>query len=203
MNPEKLQAIFKSANFLLSAVKTTQLPEDTGAEVAFVGRSNVGKSSALNTITQNKQLARTSKTPGRTQAINVFTLDESRRITDLPGYGYAKVPEAMKRQWEQELERYLVERQSLAGVILIMDSRHPLKPLDETLIGWAATAQMPLHVLLTKSDKLNNNENAKALAKVKNYFKERDLRFTAQGFSSLKKRGVAEVLSVLSGWLAL
>ena len=131
-----------------------QCPNDDGCEIAFAGRSNAGKSSAINTLTRNKGLARTSKTPGRTQLINFFQLDEGKRLVDLPGYGYAKVPIAMKRKWDKHLAEYLQLRQSLAGLILLMDIRHPLQEFDLQMLNWAAQAGLPVHILLTKSDKL-------------------------------------------------
>jgi GTP-binding protein len=146
---------YQQAVFLTSAAKLNQLPADSGIEVAFAGRSNAGKSSALNVLTRNKKLAFTSKTPGRTQLINLFSLDEERRLVDLPGYGYAKVPLAVKQRWQATLGQYLEQRQCLRGLILLMDIRHPLKEFDVNLLNWSTHCQFGVHILLTKSDKLS------------------------------------------------
>ena len=145
---------FKRAKFLLSAPTLRQCPEDSGCEVAFAGRSNAGKSSAINTLTDNKNMARTSKTPGRTQLINYFEVGQDKRLVDLPGYGYAKVPKAVKAKWDHHLAEYLQLRQSLVGLILLMDIRHPLQDYDQQMLNWAAQAGLPVHILLTKADKL-------------------------------------------------
>lgn len=202
MSQGKLENQLKAARFLLSAPEFKHLPSDLGAEIAFLGRSNVGKSSALNVITQNKQLARTSKTPGRTQAMNVFALTEKHRLVDLPGYGYAKVNAAVQKRWRIELERYLVERQSLIGIILLMDSRHPLKSLDEVVLQWGMQVNMPIHILLTKSDKLNNSEKSLCLREIKNHVKQYSNPISIQLFSALKQQGRRDVISVIAGWFA-
>ena len=145
---------YGAADFLTSAARVSQCPQDQGWEVAFAGRSNAGKSSAINCLTGNRKLARTSRTPGRTQLINFFALDPERRLVDLPGYGYAKVPQAVKAAWNRQLEAYLSERRSLRGLVLLSDARHPLKEFDQMLLNWAASCDMPIHVLLTKADKL-------------------------------------------------
>ncbi|MES9938030.1 MAG: ribosome biogenesis GTP-binding protein YihA/YsxC, partial [Sedimenticola sp.] len=146
MNP-----FYHQARFLTSAAKLNQSPADEGIEVAFAGRSNAGKSSAINTLCQQRNLARTSKTPGRTQLLNFFTLDEQRRLVDLPGYGYAKVAEKVKLQWQKELAAYLEQRQSLRGIILLVDVRHPLKEFDQQMLDWSAQIDLPVHILLTKA----------------------------------------------------
>ncbi|RJG41964.1 YihA family ribosome biogenesis GTP-binding protein, partial [Streptococcus pyogenes] len=138
--------LYSKAVFLKSAARVNQLPEDSGYEVAFAGRSNAGKSSALNCLTHNKNLARTSKTPGRTQLINLFSLDEQRRLVDLPGYGYAKVAMEVKLEWQKNLAHYLEARQCLRGLILLMDVRHPLKDLDQILVNWALHRELPVHI---------------------------------------------------------
>src|SRR5574344_3130863 len=148
-----LPGLCQKAQFLISAARVDQCPPDEGLEVAFVGRSNSGKSSALNTLTR-ASLARTSKTPGRTQLLNFFALDEDRRLVDLPGYGYAKVPIPLKLHWQQHLEAYLSSRESLCGVVLMMDIRHPLTEFDRMMLDWALASRLPIHVLLTKADKL-------------------------------------------------
>ena len=187
---------FQSAEFTTSAPSLKQCPEDSGCEVAFAGRSNAGKSSAINTLTRNKSLARTSKTPGRTQMINYFTLAEGKRLVDLPGYGYAKVPIAMKAQWDRHLAEYLQQRKSLGGLILLMDIRHPLQDYARQMLNWAAQAGLPVHILLTKSDKLKRGPAQSTLLKVDSFLREMDpgvTLLTVQTFSSLKKQGLPEL----------
>lgn len=191
---------YQTAKYLLGAAKLAQLPPDEGIEVAFAGRSNAGKSSALNTLTQQKSLARTSKTPGRTQLINVFTLDEDRRLIDLPGYGYAKVPEAMKLQWQEELSRYLQQRQCLRGLVLLMDIRHFLKDSDQDMLAWAAEVGLPVHCLLSKADKLKQGAKSKAVLQCKKAVKELHPTATVQAFSSLKREGLDQLYKILDEW---
>jgi GTP-binding protein len=196
---------FQSAEFTTSAPSLKQCPEDSGCEVAFAGRSNAGKSSAINTLTRNKSLARTSKTPGRTQMINYFTLAEGKRLVDLPGYGYAKVPIAMKAQWDRHLAEYLQQRKSLGGLILLMDIRHPLQDYDRQMLNWAAQAGLPVHILLTKSDKLKRGPAQSTLLKVDSFLREMDpgvTLLTVQTFSSLKKQGLPELEAQLNRWLS-
>lgn len=196
---------FQSAEFTTSAPSLKQCPEDSGCEVAFAGRSNAGKSSAINTLTRNKSLARTSKTPGRTQMINYFTLAEGKRLVDLPGYGYAKVPIAMKAQWDRHLAEYLQQRKSLSGLILLMDIRHPLQDYDRQMLNWAAQAGLPVHILLTKSDKLKRGPAQSTLLKVDSFLREMDpgvTLLTVQTFSSLKKQGLPELEAQLNRWLS-
>ena len=196
---------FQSAEFTTSAPSLKQCPEDSGCEVAFGGRSNAGKSSAINTLTRNKSLARTSKTPGRTQMINYFTLAEGKRLVDLPGYGYAKVPIAMKAQWDRHLAEYLQQRKSLGGLILLMDIRHPLQDYDRQMLNWAAQAGLPVHILLTKSDKLKRGPAQSTLLKVDSFLREMDpgvTLLTVQTFSSLKKQGLPELEAQLNRWLS-
>lgn len=162
-----MHLIYRQAVFLTGAVRGAQFPPDDGAEVAFAGRSNAGKSSAINAITGIKSLARTSKTPGRTRQINFFRLDEERRLVDLPGFGYARVPTAVRNQWVATVEEYLHTRRCLRGIILIMDVRHPLTELDLRLIDWCQFAGMPVHTLLTKSDKLSRGRATAALAETR------------------------------------
>ena len=183
---------FRSAHFVLSAAKPSQLPRDVGAEIAFAGRSNAGKSSALNAICDQTGLARTSKTPGRTQLLNVFALDEARRLVDLPGYGYAKVPEELREKWRQAIDTYLRERKSLRGVVLIMDSRHPLKEFDRQMLAFCNDIGLACHVLLTKSDKLSRSEGARTLANVRKECAAQRWNATAQLFSVLAKAGLDE-----------
>ncbi|HXD84004.1 MAG TPA: ribosome biogenesis GTP-binding protein YihA/YsxC [Rudaea sp.] len=193
---------FRAAQFATSAPDSRRLPADTGAEIAFAGRSNAGKSSALNAICDQAGLARTSKTPGRTQLLNVFVLDEARRLIDLPGYGYAKVPVAMREKWRQVIDAYLRERESLRGVVLIMDSRHPLKDFDRQMLAYCREIGLACHVLLTKSDKLSRSEAARTLAVVRAECAKQGWTATAQLFSALAKTGLDEARTVLMGLLA-
>ncbi len=197
MNP-----LYRRASFQLSAHQLRQLPADEGMEVAFAGRSNAGKSSALNAITGIRSLARTSKTPGRTQQINFFRLDETRRLVDLPGYGYAKVPERVKQHWQYTLERYLQTRHSLRGLMLVMDVRHPLKEFDRQMLLWCKQVEMPVHLLLTKADKLKRGAAQRALQEVADFLRELALPgASAQLFSSLNRFGIEEAQQRLDEWL--
>ncbi|WP_072326484.1 ribosome biogenesis GTP-binding protein YihA/YsxC [Marinospirillum alkaliphilum] len=193
---------YAAASFLISAQTLAQCPPDEGWEIAFAGRSNAGKSSALNCLTSSR-LARTSKTPGRTQLINFFQIDEQRRLVDLPGYGYAKVPEAMRREWGRHLGDYVSQRQCLCGVVVMMDVRHPLTEFDHQLMEVAASRNLPVHILLTKSDKLKRGPAAQQLQTVRNELKLLNGQFTVQLFSSLKQEGMAEAWRVLDDWLEL
>lgn len=194
---------YSKAVFIKSAAKVNQLPDDTGYEVAFAGRSNAGKSSALNCLTGIKNLARTSKTPGRTQLINLFAIDEDRRLVDLPGYGYAKVALQVKMEWQKNLAHYLEVRESLKGLVLLMDIRHPLKDLDQMMIDWALNRGLPVRILLTKSDKLSRSEAKNTLQKVRKHYDLAEHLITVQTFSSLKKDGVDELITQLNEWLEL
>ena len=196
---------FKRAKFLLSAPTLRQCPQDSGCEVAFAGRSNAGKSSAINTLTDNKNMARTSKTPGRTQLINYFEVGQDKRLVDLPGYGYAKVPRAVKAKWDHHLAEYLQLRQSLVGLILLMDIRHPLQDYDQQMLNWAAQAALPVHILLTKADKLKRGPAKSSLLAVDKRLRDMDPGYTllsVQIFSSLKKIGLEELERQLNNWLA-
>ncbi|WP_179999258.1 ribosome biogenesis GTP-binding protein YihA/YsxC [Acinetobacter sp. YH12239] len=192
----------RKAEFLMSAPKLNLCVEDTGFEIAFAGRSNAGKSSAINALTNQKQLARASKKPGRTQMINFFSMGNAeQRLVDLPGYGYAAVPESMKIVWQKELENYLIHRESLQGLVLLMDIRHPLQHFDVMMLEWAYSRKLFVHVLLTKSDKLNRGPASKALQEVKAQLKKMKLNFSIQLFSSLNKQGLEELASVIAGRL--
>ena len=197
------EIVFTKAQYLCSAPTIRECPEDTGREVAFAGRSNAGKSSAINALTNNRKTARTSKTPGRTQLINFFSLSEDCRLVDLPGYGFAKVPRAMKQQWDKNLAGYLQKRQSLAGLVLLMDIRHPLQDYDRQMLNWCTEAGMPVHVLLTKADKMKQGAAKNCLLKVQRELKDAgmDLHITLQTFSALKKQGLPELQQVLNLWL--
>lgn len=192
---------FQGASFLTSVPKTHLAPDDSGAEVAFAGRSNAGKSSALNSITAQRSLARTSKTPGRTQQINFFDLGDNRRLVDLPGYGFAKVPKAMKEQWQRDLGEYLRVRESLRGLILLMDCRHPLTENDRGMLAWSAEADLPVHVLLTKADKLKPGVRNSVLSNVQEQLADLHPEASVQLFSALKKFGVDEARQQLTDWL--
>ena len=194
---------YRQASFWLSIDKLSQLPEDSGMEVAFAGRSNSGKSSAINTITEQNSLARTSKTPGRTQQIIFFRLDDLHRLVDLPGYGYAKVPEAVKLNWQKTVENYVIQRQSLVGIVLTMDVRHPLREYDQQMVAWCAQVGMPLHILLTKSDKLKRGAATDSLRKVQQFLKGFEFENSVQLFSSLKKSGVEEAVTIINSWMQL
>ncbi|GAB4301708.1 MAG: ribosome biogenesis GTP-binding protein YihA/YsxC [Methylophaga sp.] len=195
-----MSQLYRNAYYSGSATKLSQLPEDNGYEVAFAGRSNAGKSSAINTITGIRSLARTSKTPGRTQMINFFHLDDQRALVDLPGYGYAKVPEAMKQKWQSTLAQYLETRQSLRGLMLMMDIRHPLKEFDQQMLTWAHQATLPVHILLTKSDKLKYGAAKAIMLDVQNKLRQMQLEASIQLFSSLNKTGRDEAVSKLDQW---
>ncbi len=195
-----MKNLYQRAEFLTSVNHLPQLPEDIGIEVAFAGRSNAGKSSALNAITQNKRLARTSKTPGRTQMINLFTIDDDRRLVDLPGYGYAKVSHTTKRHWQEVLAKYLASRTCLRGLFLVVDIRHPLQALDEQMMHWAATADLLIHVLLTKADKLKRGPALDAWQRYKKQIKKFGPHVTSQVFSAESKLGVEEARRVLDDW---
>ncbi len=192
---------YRNATFILSAAKLGQCPADVGVEVAFAGRSNAGKSSAINAICDHNKLARASKTPGRTQQINFFALAEDKRLVDLPGYGFARVPLEIRLQWTRLVENYLGKRRSLAGIVLLMDVRHPLKDQDRDLIGWAAALGIPLHVLLTKADKLSRGPGKSTLLAVRRELASIPAT-TVQLFSALSGEGIDEARKVLDQWYA-
>lgn len=193
--------LFSQAVFYTTVNHIKDLPAHGGREVAFVGRSNAGKSSAINTLANHVRLAYTSKTPGRTQHLNYFALGGGSYIVDLPGYGYAKVPPEAKRHWEALLSTYLQKRGELSGLVVIMDIRRPLTELDETMLDWFAPTGKPVHILLTKSDKLSRQQSTLTLMKVKAYLAEHYPQCTVQVFSSLKKQGLEEAEAVIAGWL--
>ncbi|UYA62557.1 GTP-binding protein EngB [Pectobacterium sp. F1-1] len=197
-----LQYNYHMTRFIISAPDIRHLATDSGIEVAFAGRSNAGKSSALNTLTNQKNLARTSKTPGRTQLINLFEVTDGVRLVDLPGYGYAEVPEQMKIKWQRALGEYLQKRNSLKGLVVLMDIRHPLKDLDQQMIQWAVDVELPVLVLLTKADKLASGARKAQL----NMVREAVLPFMGdiqvEAFSSLKKLGVDKLRQKLDNWFS-
>jgi GTP-binding protein len=191
------------ATFTLSAPDIRRLPEDSGIEVAFAGRSNAGKSSALNTLTNQRGLARVSKTPGRTQLINIFEVAPNRRLVDLPGYGFAKVPIEMKKKWQKALGEYLEKRECLKGLVILMDIRHPLKDLDMDLIQWAADSDLPILALLTKCDKLSQGKRSSEVLQVKKTLSSLNADITVQAFSSLKYTGLEQANEIICQWMSV
>ncbi len=204
--PAKTPAIdnryYRQAHFLISAGNVKQFPYN-GYEVAFAGRSNAGKSSAINTLCDNKGLARTSKTPGRTRLVNFFELDEQRRLVDLPGYGFAKVPLAIKNEWEKLMTLYLSEQQALNGLVVIMDIRHPLNDYDWQMLKWCHHYQLPAHVLLTKADKIKRGAQQNSKLQTQKQLKDAGIDASVQTFSALKKTGLDELVGKLNSWLEL
>ncbi len=196
-----MSRLFQNAKFFTTVNHLKDLP-DTPAEIAFVGRSNAGKSSAINTLCNHVRLAYVSKTPGRTQHINFFELASGAFLADLPGYGYAQVPEAVRAHWITLLGQYLQTRRQLIGLLLIMDARHPLKPADGQMLDFFAPTGKPVHILLSKADKLSKNEQIKTLSAVKQSLRARGQNATVQLFSSLKKQGIDEVEHTVSAWFA-
>lgn len=193
---------YQKAKFLLSVADLKQLPPDLGMEVAFVGRSNAGKSSVLNELTHNKNLARVSKTPGRTQFLNFFVLDETRRLVDLPGYGFARVPDEVRERWVETLDGYFQTRESLKGLILVMDIRHPLQELDLNILAASSEASLPTHILLNKADKLGKNELRKTEQVVRKGLEPYGDEVSYQVFSALKGTGVKELQALLNSWFS-
>ena len=188
------------AVFIKSAARLDQCPDSTLPEFAVIGRSNVGKSSVINLLTNQSHLAKASSTPGKTQLINFFLIDSSWYLVDLPGYGYAKVALQVKLEWQKNLAHYLEVRESLKGLVLLMDIRHPLKDLDQMMIDWALNRELPVHILLTKADKLSRSEVKNCVLKVRKHYDLAQHLITVQSFSSLKKEGVDELISLLNQW---
>lgn len=193
--------VFQKATFYTTVNRLRDLPVANGIEIAFAGRSNAGKSSAINSLARRNRLAFVSKTPGRTQHINFYQLGPGRFLVDLPGYGYAKVPAEIRQHWEHLISAYLQTRKSLHGMVLIMDARHPLTPLDRQLLAWFAATEKPVHVLLTKSDKLTKQQANNVLKNVVAFLRENYPQGTVQLFSSMARKGIEEASSVLSAWL--
>ena len=193
--------LFSKAKFYTTVNHMRDLPHHGGREVAFVGRSNAGKSSAINTLANHTRLAFTSKTPGRTQHINFFELGDGNYLVDLPGYGYAQVPPDVQAHWEQLLGNYLQTREELAGLVVIMDARHPLTDRDQGMLDWFLPTNKPVHILLTKSDKMSRQESTKTLREVKAFLLDHFPHCTVQLFSSLKKQGMDEAEAVIGKWL--
>jgi GTP-binding protein len=195
-------SVFQHATFYTTVNQLQHLPP-SGVEVAFAGRSNAGKSSAINSLANRGRLAFVSKTPGRTQHINFFQLGNDRFLVDLPGYGYAKVPAEIRKHWESLLSTYLQTRESLYGMVLIMDVRHPLTPLDRQMLDWFAATGKPVHVLLTKADKLSRQQTGKILKNVLLFLRETYPQCSVQLFSSLTKEGIDEATALLGTWFGL
>jgi GTP-binding protein len=195
-------SVFRHAAFEISVAKPDGLPPPDAPEIAFVGRSNAGKSSAINTLVGHTRLAYVSKTPGRTQLINLFRLKNGAALVDLPGYGFAQVPLAVRLQWQGLLEHYLIRRPNLVGLVLIMDARRPLTELDRKMIDWFAPTGRPIHCLLTKSDKLTRQEQTKTLRETRSALAERSTQISVQMFSSLKKTGIDEADAAIASWLS-
>ena len=191
---------FTRTHFVTSAPDITKLPPDAGMEIAFAGRSNSGKSSSLNALCGQNNLAKTSSTPGRTRLINLFEVAPGRCLVDLPGYGYAKVSESMKREWQKALSEYLQKRRALRGIVITMDIRHPLKDLDRMIIDWSIGANLPALILLTKCDKFGVQARREAAKEVKLQLSEFGGSFTIIPFSALRKIGIAEARAVLNNW---
>lgn len=192
---------YNLTTFFKSAQKISQLPPESKAEIAFAGRSNAGKSSALNAITKIKGLAKTSKTPGRTQLLNFFQVKDDRFLVDLPGYGYAKVSHKVQAEWEKTLTQYIETREELRGVVLIMDIRHPLKEYDQTMLSWLTSKDIPVHILLTKADKLNRGPAMNVLQQVKNALEPYGELVSVQLFSATDGQGIDAARQQLDAWL--
>ena len=194
---------YRQAKFLISAASKKQFPKDGAIEVAFAGRSNAGKSSAINTLCDNKGLAKISRTPGRTRLVNYFSLDEQRCLVDLPGYGYAKVPIPVKQEWEKLMQDYLQHSKTLHGLVIIMDIRHPLRDFDLQMLDWCQHFALPAHLLLTKTDKLKKGPAQSTLLKIRRELTSQGYDASVQTFSSLKKTGLDELVDKINGWMDL
>jgi len=198
-----MNKLYRNANFVLSVMAMEQLPQSSRYEVVFAGCSNAGKSSVINTLTDQNKLAKVSKTPGRTQSLNFFQIDDCRYIVDLPGYGYSAVPARIKANWETLLARYFDEREYLKGVVIVMDVRHPLKKYDTQLLQWCGDNGLAVHIVLTKGDKLKRGPATTAVLVVERWLKEKNIDATVQLFSSLKRNGIGELHGVLDRWFCL
>ncbi len=198
----ELKLNYHKTRFLTSAPTIKALPQDEGIEIAFAGRSNAGKSTALNALTNQKNLARTSKTPGRTQLINLFEVEPQCKLVDLPGYGYAAVPEQMKIQWQKALGEYLQQRECLGGLVVLMDIRHPLKDLDQQMVEWAVSAELPVLILLTKADKLSQSARSKQVKMVREAILPFQGDVQVEVFSAQNKIGIERLSAKLDNWFA-
>lgn len=198
-----MSSIYRQTRYLTSVYDTGRLPAEAGAEVAFAGRSNAGKSSVINALCQRKGLAQISKTPGRTRTINFFSIDGQRFLVDLPGYGYARASATMRVHWRSLVEHYLQRRRSLRGLMLMMDIRHPLTDYDWQLLSWRAKPALPLHILLTKADKLSRGAAIISVKKAEGLLRARGVEASLQAFSALKHQGLKEAYEVLDDWLEI
>jgi GTP-binding protein len=198
-----MKNLYQQTTFIMGTPDSRRVPADEGIEVAFAGRSNAGKSSALNVLTGQKSLARISKAPGRTREINFFAVREGLRLVDLPGYGYAKVSKSMKGQWQRNIARYLETRQSLSGVVLLMDVRHPLKEFDQQVLSWCYSAELQTHVLLTKADKLKRGPAQAALLQTRKALEKLHPEASSQLFSAHTRAGNEQLQQVMNHWLGL
>ncbi len=196
-----MTTLLSKAQFLRSASSEKDFPDDIRAEIAFCGRSNAGKSSAINALCQQNSLARTSKTPGRTQLINFFKIDGDTCLVDLPGYGYAKAPVKVQQQWQRLMETYLMHRKPLCGLILLMDIRHPLTEIDWTMIRWTDHNRLPLYILLTKADKVNRNHTVKSMTLVSSKLEQEGFDCGIQAFSASKQIGLSQAQNKIRSWL--
>jgi GTP-binding protein len=203
MGKQQNNQYYRQAKFLISAASEKQFPADGRLEVAFAGRSNAGKSSTINTLCDNKSLAKISKTPGRTRLVNYFTIDDQRCLVDLPGYGYAKVPLPVKQQWEKLMENYLQRSEALRGLVIIMDVRHPLKDFDIQMLNWCEHFGLPAHLLLTKADKLKKGPAKSTLLKIKKMLNNEGYNASVQLFSALDKTGLDELVNTVNTWMDL
>lgn len=194
---------YHKTHFLMSAPDIRHLPEDKGIEIAFAGRSNAGKSTSLNALTNQKNLARTSKTPGRTQLINLFEVESNCKLVDLPGYGYAAVPEQMKLQWQRALGEYLQKRECLQGIVILMDIRHPLKDLDQQMIDWAVLADLPVLILLTKADKLSQSARSKQVTMVREAILPFQGDIQVEAYSAQNRIGIDKLSAKLDLWFSI
>lgn len=197
-----MSILLSQAQFLRSASAEKDFPDDIGAEIAFCGRSNAGKSSAINTLCRQNSLARTSKTPGRTQLINFFKLDGDSCLVDLPGYGYAKAPIKVQKQWQQLMQDYLMNREPLCGLVMLMDIRHPLTDIDWTMIHWTKNYDLALYVLLTKADKVNRSHTVKTMTQVSAKLEQEGFDCGVQTFSATKKIGLSQAQNKITSWLS-
>ncbi|NND00191.1 MAG: YihA family ribosome biogenesis GTP-binding protein [Gammaproteobacteria bacterium] len=202
VNASEIPEILRSPEFILGAAEAKQFPDDEKIEIAFAGRSNVGKSSAINAIANRRKLARTSKTPGRTQQINFFTLGPNARLVDLPGYGFAQVPLKIKERWEKTIQEYLATRKNLVVLVLLMDIRHPLTDLDWRMINWAGQAELPTQILLTKADKYKRGRIASSVMNVENQLMKISGNFAVEAFSSSNYLGVVKMRAQMAEWVS-
>ena len=200
-NIKQLPDLLRNPEFILGAAEPSQFPDDDLVEIAFAGRSNVGKSSAINAISNRRKLARTSKQPGRTQQINFFSMGEHARLVDLPGYGFAQVPLAVKKKWQETIHKYLADRSNLVILVLLMDIRHPLTDLDIQMLTWARDSDLPTQVLLTKADKLKKGKIASTVLKVEGELKKLNGQFGVEPFSSQNYTGVDKMRHQIDDWV--